>query len=268
MFRTINKDLFEGPCPYCESPSFKFREDDTWMFLCHSCQRYFPFSKLNLSEKDISISPNFNSLLNICQPVSSLPDNHKCRQYCVSRHIPLERVMYIEHFNRFSEYSDIRLRDQPRLVIPFLDEDKNLFGLQGRSLDSDSLRYITIMFDKNKPKVYGLDRVDMSRDHIIVEGPIDSMFVDNCLAMAGSDISYISHKSIICLDNEPFSPVIVKKMKKHLENGYRVVIWPQTIKEKDINDMYLASYDVNTIIRENTYSGLQGLVQLSSWKKI
>ena len=268
MFKTINKDLMEGPCPYCKSVSFKFKENETWMFLCHSCQRYFPFSKIKDKVEEEHNEFNYNSLSKLLTPVSDLPDDHKCKKYCSKRQIPYETVRYISQFNKFSDYSDVYLREEERLVLPFLDENGDLFGLQGRALDSDSLRYITVMFNKDRPKVFGLDRVDMTKDYVVVEGPIDSLFVDNCIAMAGSDGSCMNHNGILCLDNEPRSKVIIEKMKKNLNEGYRVVIWPENIKEKDINDMYLAGYDVNTVIRENIYKGLDGLIKLGQWKKV
>ena len=47
------------------------------------------------------------------------------------------------------------------------------------------MRYITIMLDEDSPKVFGLDRVNETEPIYIVEGPFDSLFLDNSIAMAG-----------------------------------------------------------------------------------
>jgi len=57
-------------------------------------------------------------------------------------------------------------------------------------------------------------------------------------------------------------------MKKYLDNGYNIVIWPDKIKAKDVNDMILSGIDVEPIIYENVYSGLPGKIKLNSWKRV
>jgi hypothetical protein len=46
------------------------------------------------------------------------------------------------------------------------------------------------------------------------------------------------------------------------------VIWPDTIVEKDINDMVLAGRDVQSIVECNNYSGLEAKLKFTTWKKI
>jgi hypothetical protein len=126
------------------------------------------------------------------------------------------------------------------------------------------------MFDKDHDKIFGLDKIDQTDTIIIVEGPIDSLFVKNSLAMAGSDANLNKYltKSVIALDNEPRNREIVNKMAKYLDNGFKVVIWPETIREKDINDMVLSGIDPNAVIQNNIYSGLTGKIKLNTWKKV
>ena len=53
------------------------------------------------------------------------------------------------------------------------------------------------------------------------------------------------------------------------EQDYSLVIWPETISQKDINDMTLAGVrDIEQIINDNTYSGLQARMRVASWKRI
>lgn len=175
---------------------------------------------------------------------------------------------------------DSLTRDEPRLIIPFLDKEGNLFGFQGRSFAANAaVRYITIIIDDTKPKLFGLDQIDERLPHIyVVEGPFDSMFLPNCVASAGSDLttnlSYITRemsKFIIVYDNEPRNPEIVSKIGKAIDQGFNVCIWPDDIVEKDINDMVLAGKPRRKIldtINDNVYSGLQAKLRFSEWKKV
>ena len=273
MFKTVDSETLQGTCPFCNATeAFKFLENKTWMFLCHDCQRYMNFEKTGIKDEPyISTSNNINydSLLRLCKLVNLLEPSHKFRRYCEYRKIPLDRVYYTDRFDELSRYAETPVADKERLILPFFDEEGKLFAVQGRSLDKDQIRYITLLFNKEKPKLFGLERADTTRDFFVVEGPIDSFFVNNCIAMAGSDVSlnkYLSN-AIICYDNEPRSNEIVSKMRKSLDEGYRIVIWPDSIKQKDINEMVLNGIDVNDIIQNNIYSGLSGTLHLNTWKK-
>jgi hypothetical protein len=174
------------------------------------------------------------------------------------------------------KFEDVE-KDEPRLIIPFLDKDKNLFGFQGRSFRSTGIRYITIMLNEDQPKIFGLDTMDTSKDIYVVEGPIDSLFLPNAIASAGGDlISPLQQLDVqkegfvIVYDNEPRNKETVKKIEKAIDSGYRVCIWPTALEQKDINDMVLAGYTkekVKDIIDECTYSGATGKLHLAIWRK-
>lgn len=170
--------------------------------------------------------------------------------------------------------------DEPRLVIPFLDSQKNLLGFQGRSLAFDSeLRYITVMLNEDSPKIFGWDEIQTDKLIYVVEGPLDSLFLDNCLASAGSDlttnIQFVDEdksKFVIIYDHEPRNREIVQKIERAIERGFKVVIWPDEIDSKDINDMVLkykfTPNQITTLINENTYSGLPAMLRFNEWKKV
>jgi hypothetical protein len=157
-------------------------------------------------------------------------------------------------------------------VLPFVDENKTLIGFQGRALKKSNTKYITIMVDESKPKVFGLDGVDKNKKIYVVEGPIDSLFIDNCIAMAGADLSRLQLPNTVTIyDNEPRNREIVNRMEKVVESGKEIVIWPIHNEYKDINDMVLAGYSKSYIraqIEENTFSGLRASTKLSEWRKI
>ena len=271
MFRSINSEVSIGECPFCSSEAFKFKEGNKLMFLCHSCQRYMPFEKTGVKDEITTNNiSNYNSIISLCQRIDTLPAGHRFRLYAESRQIPLDRVYYTDKFDVISEYAETPVKDKERLILPFYKEDGTLFGIQGRSLDKGQIRYITLMFDKDHPKLFGLEKLDTSKTIIVVEGPIDSMFVNNAISMAGSDANLNKYKdnSIIALDNEPRNRDIVSKMAKYLDNGFKVVIWPEKIKEKDMNDMFLAGISPDYVIRNNVYSGLTGKIKLNQWKKV
>jgi hypothetical protein len=271
MFKTIDSETSEGICAFCNGDSFKFKEGGRWMFLCHNCQRYMPFDRTGIKEELATQQiTNFDSIMSLCQPVDTLDASSRFRRYAEGRKIPLNRIYYTNQFDVISTFSGTPVADKERLILPFFKENGELFGIQGRSLDKDQIRYITLMFDKHHPKLFGLDKIDPQNTITIVEGPIDSLFLKNSLAMAGSDANlnkYLTN-SIIAFDNEPRNYQIVSKMAKFIDNGFKVVIWPEAIREKDVNDMFLAGYDVDSVVHSNVYSGLTGKIKLNQWKKV
>tara|TARA_B100000427_G_scaffold229094_1_gene192392 strand:+ start:22 stop:405 length:384 start_codon:yes stop_codon:yes gene_type:complete len=127
------------------------------------------------------------------------------------------------------------------------------------------------MLDENKPKIYGLERIDTNKAIYIVEGPFDSTLLGNSVAMAGSDVdcrTYNWSDYIWVYDNEPRNREIVNRISKSIDRGDKVVIWPNNIQEKDINDMAIAGHDVKSLVELNTYHGLEAQVKLTEWKKV
>ncbi len=219
--------------------------------------------------------------------ISQFSADSVVKKYIEQRKIPTKyhyKLFFCKEFKKWvnefkpGQFESIE-NDEPRLVIPFIDQEGNLFAVQGRSFRKNTnLRYITIMFDEEKPKLFGLDTIDTKLPIYTVEGPIDSMFLPNCLASAGSDItsnlctvSEDKSNFVIIYDNEPRNKEIVKKVEKAIEAGYPVCIWPDNIEQKDINDMVLAGMKLRKIvetIQESTYTGLEAKLKFQQWKKI
>lgn len=218
--------------------------------------------------------------------VAQLNHDHPLKKYVVRRKIPNayhNKLFYVPKFMTFAntfvpgKFAEDKIgKDEPRMVIPFLDSRGTLFGFQGRALLKDSsIRYITIIFNDEVPKIYGLDTVDWSKTIYLVEGPIDSMFLDNAIAMMGASLDaddlFRGKEVVYVYDNEPRNKDIVKLMEKVIQRGYPTVIWPKSVEEKDINDMILANRDVEeiqAIISNNTFKGLSAMAKLSEWRKI
>ena len=227
-------------------------------------------------------TPKFKRNLAI-PAINTLPDNHYAKVYVQSRKIPEEfhaGLYFAEDFKEFVDSLQIEKEglkeDDPRLVIPFYDADKNLIAFQGRSLGQSKLRYITVKLHDDNSKVFGLDRINQEETIYVVEGPIDSMFLENAVATADSNLSSISklfdkNKVVLVYDNEPRNVDICKQIDKCIEEHYNVVIWPEYIEEKDINDMILTGFspdEIQEIISNNTFVNLRAKMEFVNWKKV
>ena len=174
------------------------------------------------------------------------------------------------------KYAERLHATDPRLVLPAYNKAGYLVALISRAVLPDAkLRYVTVRCDEDEPLVYGLDRVRWDRPILVVEGPIDSLFLDNAVAVAGSDLKRArqvlpSSVTTYVFDNEPRNPEIVAKMKSAIKAGNRVCVWPDT-PGKDINEMILSGWTrekVEGIIRENSVAGLEAEVRISRWARI
>jgi hypothetical protein len=223
--------------------------------------------------------PTFKKKKQVKLPtIKSLSNDHYAKKYILSRRLPEKFYSLIYYAENFSEWVKIYDHEykgdsDPRIVIPFFDKSGNLIAAQGRAFNNTKLRYITIKVDKDAQKIYGLDRVNLGKHVYVVEGPFDSMFLDNCLAMAGSDISDLSfvNDKVIVYDNEPRNIEIIKKMERSVQNHVPICIWPSDLRFKDINDIILSGVKkekIQSIIDENTFSGPTAILKLNMWKKI
>jgi transcription elongation factor Elf1 len=220
--------------------------------------------------------------------VSQLSPDHRVKKLVDARKIPtpyhakLFSCPNFRHFtnnlipNKFTEES--LAHDETRLLIPFFTKEKTVHAYQGRALGESKVKYITIVLDDTVPKVYGLDTVNFNKPVYVVEGPIDSMFIDNSIATAGGDlVSALAplHASkfslVIVYDNEPRSRETIKKLDKAIMQGYNIVIWPENLEHKDINDMVLAGMSsefITHILKTNTYRDLAAKLALTKWSKV
>jgi hypothetical protein len=210
------------------------------------------------------------------ESIVDLNTSHPARQYLESRKI--KELDYFFYCPKFKEWTnsqkkvfDTLRKDSPRIIIPLRDKDGKMFGYQGRSLAPKAkLRYISVMLDDAKQKVFGWDRVDLNKQIYVTEGPFDSMFIRNSIAMCGSDVdlSTFNYQFTFVFDNEPRNREIVDKISKTIDKGYPVVIWPSSITDKDVNDMVLSGHDVQSVVEYNTYQGLEAKLKLIEWKKV
>lgn len=235
------------------------------------------------SFEEFKEKPVFKTHTKINLPsIEDLPDEHFAKIYVNGRKIPKENhkhLYYAEDFKKFVESLNIekdglKEKDQ-RLVIPFFDEEKNLVAFQGRALGESKLRYITVKVEEDNLKIFGLDRVNKEELIYVVEGPIDSLFVKNAIATADSNLMAASKvfdksKIVLMYDNEPRNKELHSQMEKAIEDHYNVVIWPEMIEEKDINEMIINGFtieEIEDIIVKNTFVNLRAKMEFVNWKK-
>lgn len=201
--------------------------------------------------------------------------------FCEQRKIPKEKFKQLYYINNIKDivqlnekYKESIKGEEPRLVLPFYDELGQLSGVTCRALRGEALRYITVKVKDETPLIFGINDIDKKKPIHVVEGPIDSLFVDNCIAVGGTSFGKLAQLNlpkdnlVIIFDNQPRNKEVCAIIEKNIDQGYKVVIWPQTLQEKDINDMVLAGKNVTRIIKENTFSGLTAKAKFYSWKRV
>ena len=306
-FKRVKADLYNFRCPICgdsqkhknKARGYFYQVKTNTNYKCHNCGASLSFNNF-LKQIDSTLhkqytlekfkeghtgrnfvveEPKFDFKKPIFKKKLDLPrasDISIAKEYLEKRMIDSTKFYFARKFkewvNTKKQTFDKIIKDESRIIIPMYDTDRNLIGFQGRSLGPNSVKYITVMLDDDAPKIYGLDKIDDSKPIYIVEGPFDSTFLDNAVAMAGSDLDIRSFgwsNYIWVFDNEPRNREIVNRISKTINGGDQVVIWPNHIIEKDINDMVLSGHDdIMDIVNRNTYSGLEANVQFNNWKRV
>jgi transcription elongation factor Elf1 len=288
---------------------FIYRKKDDYFYMCHNCSvstTFYNFLKQvdeslvkeyqlerykNGTERGNYIKPDFSEAKEKpvfkerirLESIDSLPEEHFAKRYIKSRKIPTafeSQLYFAPDFKCFVETLGIAKeslhKDDTRLVIPFYDSKKNLIAIQGRALGESELRYITIKLDDDFDKVFGLDRINQDEMIYVVEGPIDSMFLQNAVATADANLESITKlfdksKVTLVFDNEPRNKQIVEKINLAIDNHFNVVIWPEFIDSKDINEMVLDGFspdEIQDIISKNTFVNLRAKMEFVNWKKV
>jgi hypothetical protein len=235
-------------------------------------------------EKDTS--SNQQRQLNIPK-LNTLPADHFAVKYFMARKLPLKFLRYLYFADNYCEFintiipgkfENVSDNKDPRIVIPYYNQHKKIFAVQGRSFQDYGLRYITIKFNDHK-KIFGLERMDRNRAIPVFEGAFDSFFIPNAIAMGGADLDlkYLRElatvdRYIFCFDNEPRNTEMCGRIEKVLKAGFRVCLMPAKYKRygKDINKMIengMTPREICAIIKENIVQGKFGLMKFNLWKK-
>jgi len=306
-FKRVKPNLFNFRCPICgdsqkhknKARGYFYQVKTNTNFKCHNCGAS---SSLNNFLKQIDSTlhkqyimekfkegfaggrnfvveepkfefkqPVFNKKLDLPKAIE-VPI---AKEYLEKRKLDPSKFYFSQKFKEWTNTQkqtfDTIGRDESRIIIPLYDTEKNLIGFQGRSLGPNSVKYITVMIKDDAPKIYGLDKIDSQKPIFIIEGPFDATLVQNAVAMCGSDLDIRSFgwsDYIYVYDNEPRNREIVNRISKTIDRGDKVVIWPTTVEEKDINDMVLGGQNIMNVLESNIYSGLKAKIKFNNWKRI
>ena len=304
-FKRVKPNLYNFRCPICgdsqkhrnKARGYLYAVKADVNFRCHNCGASMTFSnflktmdpvihkqyvferfKDNKTGRGTVVeepkfnfeAPQFKSKLDL--PKAST--NPVAKKYLENRKLNPDKFYYTDKFKAWSNshkktFDDVRY-DEPRIIIPLFYK-KTLVGFQGRSLGPSKVKYITVMINDDAPKIYGLDQIRGGTPVYITEGPFDSTFLLNSIAMCGADGDvgkWGISTPVWVYDNEPRSKEITTRISQTIDRGESVVIWPSNIHEKDINDMVLAGHDVQSVVESNVYNGLKAQLQFNTWKRI
>ena len=304
-FKRVKADLYNFRCPICgdsqknksKTRGYLYAVKADMNFRCHNCGASMTFSNF-LKEIDPVIhkqyvferfkgnktgrgtvveEPKFNFEAPQFKPKLDLPkasENPDAKKYLEDRKLDPTKFYYTDKFKAWSNshkktFDSVKY-DEPRIIIPLFYKN-TLVGFQGRSLGPSKVKYITVMVNDDAPKIYGLDNIHRDEPVFITEGPFDSTFIRNSIAMCGADADvsgYGISTPVYVYDNEPRNADICRRIQTAIATKQTVVIWPDHIQQKDINDMYLAGHDVQDLVESNTYNGLEANLKFNLWKKI
>ena len=305
-FKRVKDNLYNFRCPICgdsqknknKTRGYIYQVKNNTNFKCHNCGASMSFNNFvktidptlhkqytlekfkegHTGRNFVVEAPKLEFTKPVFKKSINLPkasSDPVAKEYLVNRKIDPDKFYFADKFMEWTNTQkrtfDTITRDESRIVIPMYDSDKNLIGFQGRALGKSFTKYITVMLDEEAPKVYGLDSIDKTSPVYITEGPFDSTFIRNSIAMCGADADISSwgiSNPVWVYDNEPRNREIVERIRKTIDGGDSIVIWPTNIEQKDINDMVLAGHDVMSMLELNTYSGLQAKIKFNNWKKI
>ena len=305
-FKRVKADLYNFRCPICgdsqkhknKARGYFYQVKTNTNFKCHNCGASLSFNNF-LKQIDTTLhkqytlekfkdgftgkgfvveEPKFDFKKPVFKKQIDLPKASEvpvAKEYLEKRKLDPSKFYFASKFKKWvntqKQTFDTIRRDESRIIIPMYDTERNLIGFQGRALGPNFVKYITVMLNDNAPKIYGLETIDSKETVYVVEGPFDSTFVKNSIALCGSDgdMAHLEGSSIVYVyDNEPRNQEILGRIEKCIDRGERVVIWPRGIEQKDINDMFLVGYDIMDTLKSNTYSGLEAKVKFNNWKKV
>lgn len=224
-------------------------------------------------------------VLSSLKRLDKLPEDHPAVKYVIQRQIPRDKwhlLYFAAKFKTFTnsvtpKFVEPIVDEHPRMIIPFFTTAGKCFAFQARAYGTEEPKYYTIKVDETQEKIYGLERINYGKRILVVEGPIDSLFLPNALAVSGASFDTPTIRSIltnatIVMDNEPRNKDIVKQLGNYIDLGYSVCMLPDTVMQKDINEMILHSgmsvNEVVDLINTNTYTGIEAKLRFVNWRKI
>lgn len=198
--------------------------------------------------------------------------------YMLGRKMPkllLDHTYYTDNFMRFVFSKGLKdfkyIPDRDERIVFIVTNSGKICYLQGRAIYDTEYRYINVKVDDGV-KLFNYDGIDWNKRFYITEGIIDcSYFLPQAGAMLNSSIDidlfsrYKDH-AVILLDNDmKKNEFVYKKACRFVDAGYKIVILPDEVKEKDINEMVMKGWgkdNIMDVINNNIYQGVVAMVRL------
>ena len=191
-------------------------------------------------------------------------DDNKVTQYCKSRGID-----YNKEWNWFIgkniciDGKNFPIKDY--VIIP-LYCGNTMYGFYSRSLYEH--KFFTYIPSNNVGfKVWNLYNIDIEKPVYVFEGIFDALSayqcgITNVIACLGATPPLDLLKGmdlVFCLDNDRTGYL---NSIKYLKQGYKALIYPDSIKHKDTNDMLKDGIDIKDLILNNIGSGILAQVKI------
>ena len=214
--------------------------------------------------------------------VKNLPEEHYARAYIKNRKIPenfWDEILFVPKFKdflneEFPNHGKDEVPNDDRVVLLYTNEKGEITNVAGRALSDTKIRYVTVKITDEK-KLFGLHRLRKQERIYVLEGQFDSYFVENSVASGDSNLGGVAaifpeHDVVLVYDNEPRNKDIVKQIEKSIDKNYKVCLFPETVKGKDVNEMIqygLTASEIKDIIDRNTFNGLTAKLRFTQWKR-
>jgi transcription elongation factor Elf1 len=262
-FKKVKSNLYNFRCPICgdsqrnknKARGYLYQVKNNTNFKCHNCgvnvsfnnflkqidsaiHKQYTFEKFKEGKTGKNFTaeePSFNFEVPKFKPKLDLPkasENPDAKKYLEDRKLNPHKFYYTDKFkswtNSLKYVFDDTSKDEPRIIIPLFYQN-TLVGFQGRALGPSKIKYITVMLNDDAPKIYGLDEIKKDKTVYITEGPFDSSFLSNAIALCGADgdiDKWIAGDFVWIYDNEPRNREILSRISRVIEMGQKVVIWP------------------------------------------
>lgn len=203
------------------------------------------------------IKANTNSII-------EASSSNDVKEYLEKRNVSLDDFnsnCYYTTDNIFLDDRNINIKDF--LIIPLV-KDYKYYGFYSRNIKRKI--FYTYLPDENKGyKVYNWFNIDKTKPVYVFESIMDQISTNlkNSISALGSDLSPERLKElndvIFVMDNDKTGK---EKALKYISMGYKAVIFPKEIKEKDCNEMLSTRTkdEVTSIIKDNIKSGITGKI--------
>lgn len=189
-------------------------------------------------------------------------------QYCESRRLLAAKNKCHKFFVSLDD-----IVHKNRLVIPFYDEKHKVVCYQTRALTQNQFpKYLTKFGEKG---LFGVSSIQSDIPYVFIfEGPIDSMFVVNGLAIASLSPTekqtqelnnLIGYQQIWVFDNDKNNKQTKRKIEDHIKKNKTVFVWPKEFRSfKDFNEI-CCCLSLDEIpwkfVVKNSFAGQEALIK-------